>query len=80
MLSSLIMIRSTLIACALLAAGCAAGPQMSASHHDARAFALEQNGQQSAALHEREAAEHAREKLEWQSAGDRDYLPPLTAF
>jgi hypothetical protein len=74
------MIRSLLIACTIFAAGCAAKLETAAARHDTRAFALEEDGHQAAALREREKAERVREKLEWQSAADRDFIPPLTAF
>ncbi len=80
MLLSIIMLRSLVIVGALIASGCASSLETAAARHDARALALDGAGDRDAALREREKAEHAREKLEWRSAEDREYVPHLTAF
>ncbi|HEY2746103.1 MAG TPA: hypothetical protein VGL86_15815 [Polyangia bacterium] len=74
------MVRSLLIACALVGPGCAGRLQAAEARHDANALALDGAGQHDAALREREKAEHARERLQWQDAAERKYVPPLTAF
>ena len=54
------MLRALSFACLLLTGGCAAHYQARVAHHEARALALEAEGDMAGALREREAAEHAR--------------------
>ena len=74
------MLRALSFACLLLGGGCAAHYQARVAHHEARALALEADGDMDGALREREAAEHARDRLGWRTENERDYTPPLTAF
>lgn len=74
------MLRTLTVACLLLCGGCTAQLESSIAHHDARAISLEAAGDMDGALREREAAEHAKDKLSWRTDTSRDFTPPLTAF
>ena len=75
------MLRDCSIACLLLlATGCAAHYESAIAHHEARALKLEADGDMAGAVREREAAERARDKLQWRADNGRDFTPPLTAF
>ena len=74
------MVRSLLIAVALVVAGCAGNLEKSVARHDANALALENAGKRDAALREREKAERERDALKWRQPEYRDYVPRLTAF
>jgi len=75
------MLRACSIACLLsFGGGCAAHYESAIAHHEARALRCEADGDMAGAVREREAAERARDKLEWRADNGRDFTPPLTAF